>query len=139
LSEPEPHLTYSNQALGPSSNVHAERTGDLSALPLRLAYRTGRDDLVRDFFVPCLRAAILYRRAAGYFTSASGFLDEVVAIRCLDESIDLPELRMGFLLASSTNPRQFVQRRGRLLRNVPGKERAEIYDIAVPPGSRGKP
>ena len=42
----------------------------------------------------------------------SGFLDGVVAIRCLDEGIDLPDLRMGFLLASSTNPRQFVQRRG---------------------------
>jgi hypothetical protein len=39
-------------------------------LPLKLSYRTGRDDLVRDFFVPCLEAAALYRRAAGYFTSA---------------------------------------------------------------------
>jgi superfamily II DNA or RNA helicase len=44
---------------------------------------------------------------------ASGFLDGVVAIRCLDEGIDLPNLEMGFLLASSANPRQFVQRRGR--------------------------
>jgi DNA phosphorothioation system restriction enzyme len=64
----------------------------------------------------------------------SGRLDAVVAIRCLDEGIDLPDLRMGFLLASSTNPRQFIQRRGRLLRTAPGKEFAEIYDfIVVPP------
>jgi DNA phosphorothioation system restriction enzyme len=67
----------------------------------------------------------------------SGFLDGVVAIRCLDEGIDIPELRMGFLLASSTNPRQFVQRRGRLLRNAPGKARAIIYDLFVTPPDLG--
>lgn len=43
---------------------------NLTDHPLKLSYRTGRDDLVRDFFVPCLEAAVLYRRAAGYFTSA---------------------------------------------------------------------
>ena len=63
----------------------------------------------------------------------NGSLDGVVAIRCLDEGIDLPDMRMGFLLASSTNPRQFVQRRGRLLRNAPGKDRAIIYDFIVQP------
>ncbi len=44
--------------------------GNLTDLTLKLSYRTGRDDLVRDFFVPCLEAAAIYRRAAGYFTSA---------------------------------------------------------------------
>jgi len=68
---------------------------------------------------------------------SSGFLDGVVAIRCLDEGIDLPDLRMGFLLASSTNPRQFIQRRGRLLRNAPGKNRAVIYDFVVKPPDLG--
>lgn len=68
---------------------------------------------------------------------SSGFLDGVVAIRCLDEGIDLPDLRMGFLLASSTNPRQFVQRRGRLLRNAPGKNRAIIYDFIIQPPDLG--
>lgn len=42
----------------------------LSKLPLKLSYRTGRDDLVRDLFIPCLEHSVLYRRAAGYFTSA---------------------------------------------------------------------
>lgn len=68
---------------------------------------------------------------------SSGFLDGVVAIRCLDEGIDLPDLRMGFLLASSTNPRQFIQRRGRLLRNAEGKSRAIIYDFFVQPPDLG--
>ncbi len=43
---------------------------DLSTLPIRLSYRTGRDDMVRDFFNPCLENSVLYRRAAGYFTSS---------------------------------------------------------------------
>jgi DNA phosphorothioation system restriction enzyme len=66
-----------------------------------------------------------------------GNLDAVVAIRCLDEGIDMPEVRYGFLLASSTNPRQFVQRRGRLLRRAPGKARAVIYDFIVQPPDFG--
>ncbi len=69
--------------------------------------------------------------------AASGFLDGIVAIRCLDEGIDVPDLRMGFLLASSTNPRQFVQRRGRLLRYAPGKKRAIIHDFIIQPPDFG--
>ena len=68
---------------------------------------------------------------------SSGFLDGVVAIRCLDEGIDVPDLGMGFLLASSTNPRQFVQRRGRLLRHAPGKKRAIIHDFIIQPPDFG--
>ena len=67
----------------------------------------------------------------------SGYLDGVVAIRCLDEGVDLPEIRMGFLMASSTNPRQFVQRRGRMLRNAPGKLHAAIYDFVIQPPDLG--
>ena len=65
---------------------------------------------------------------------ASGELQVLTAIRCLDEGIDIPEVRRGFILASSTNPRQFVQRRGRLLRPSAGKDRAELFDyIVIPP------
>ena len=66
-------------------------------------------------------------------------LDAIVAIRCLDEGIDVPDIRMAFILASSTNPRQFIQRRGRLLRRAPGKNRAYIWDFVVrPPDLGGK-
>ena len=55
-------------------------------------------------------------------------------MRCLDEGVDIPDARVGYLLASSSNPRQFIQRRGRILRRAPGKDTAEILDyIAVPP------
>lgn len=57
----------------------------------------------------------------------------LVAMRCLDEGVDIPDARVAFLLASSSNPRQFIQRRGRILRPAPGKEMAEIIDyLAVP-------
>jgi DNA phosphorothioation system restriction enzyme len=64
-------------------------------------------------------------------------LDAIVAIRCLDEGIDVPDVRMAFILASSTNPRQFIQRRGRLLRRAPGKSRAHIWDFVVKPPDLG--
>jgi len=63
----------------------------------------------------------------------SNRLDGLVAIRCLDEGIDIPDIRLGFILASSTNPRQFIQRRGRLLRKAFGKENADIWDFIVTP------
>lgn len=65
---------------------------------------------------------------------ASGALQGLVAIRCLDEGIDIPETETAFILASSTNPKQFIQRRGRVLRPSKGKKKATIYDfIVVPP------
>ena len=57
----------------------------------------------------------------------------LVAIRCLDEGVDIPQVRRAFILASSTNPRQFIQRRGRVLRCAEGKERADIFDFVVVP------
>ncbi|MFW9887397.1 MAG: DEAD/DEAH box helicase family protein [Candidatus Thorarchaeota archaeon] len=57
----------------------------------------------------------------------------LTAIRCLDEGVDIPSMRTAIITASSTNPRQFIQRRGRLLRNAPGKDKAVIYDMIVAP------
>lgn len=62
-----------------------------------------------------------------------GSLQCLVAIRCLDEGVDVPAVRRAFILASSRNPREFVQRRGRVLRRHPSKEVAEIYDFIVVP------
>lgn len=64
---------------------------------------------------------------------AQGDIQCLIAIRCLDEGVDIPEIRRAFILASSSNPRQFIQRRGRLLRTSPGKQMAEIFDFVVEP------
>lgn len=64
-----------------------------------------------------------------------GELDALVAIRCLDEGVDVPATETAFILASSSNPRQFVQRRGRILRPHPQKDHATIHDFIVAPPS----
>jgi superfamily II DNA or RNA helicase len=60
-----------------------------------------------------------------------GAIDALVAIRCLDEGIDVPACRSAYLLASGRNPKQFIQRRGRILRKSAGKTGAVIYDFLV--------
>ncbi|BAZ06705.1 DNA phosphorothioation system restriction enzyme [Calothrix sp. NIES-3974] len=62
-----------------------------------------------------------------------GELQGLVAIRCLDEGVDIPAIQTAVILASSTNPRQFIQRRGRVLRPHPGKDYATIFDMIVMP------
>ena len=62
-----------------------------------------------------------------------GHIQILVAIKCLDEGVDVPNCRREFILASSTNPREFIQRRGRVLRiskTNPNKY-AEIYDFVT--------
>ncbi|QWD11443.1 DEAD/DEAH box helicase family protein [Polynucleobacter paneuropaeus] len=59
----------------------------------------------------------------------------LVSIRCLDEGVDIPSISHALILASSQNPRQFIQRRGRVLRKHPSKTFAKIYDAIVVPTS----
>lgn len=62
-----------------------------------------------------------------------GVIDALIAIRCLDEGVDIPSIDKAIILASSTNPKEYIQRRGRLLRISPGKIRSEIYDFITVP------
>ena len=59
------------------------------------------------------------------------YIKSLVAIRCLDEGIDIPACQTAFILASTTNSRQFIQRRGRILRKSQNKDKAIIYDFSV--------
>ena len=65
-------------------------------------------------------------------------LQALVAIKCLDEGVNIPGIRTAFILASSTNPREYIQRRGRILRLAPGKDRAIIYDFCDASDSSGR-
>ena len=47
--------------------------------------------------------------------------------------MNVPAIKTAFILASSTNPKEYIQRRGRVLRKYPGKEYAEIYDFITLP------
>ena len=67
-----------------------------------------------------------------WFRSFGGIL---VSIRCLDEGVDIPDVSHALILASSQNPRQFIQRRGRVLRRAPDKRVAILHDAIVAPVS----
>ena len=60
-------------------------------------------------------------------------LQALIAIRCLDEGVNIPSIKTAFILASSTNPKEYVQRRGRVLRTYKGKDFARIYDFITLP------
>ena len=62
-------------------------------------------------------------------------LQALVAIKCLDEGVNIPSIKTAFILASSTNPKEYIQRRGRVLRKFPGKEYAIIFDFITLPFS----
>lgn len=64
---------------------------------------------------------------------AGGDYHILVAMKCLDEGVDVPPARKAILMASSGNPREYIQRIGRVIRRYPGKEEAAIYDFIVQP------
>ena len=70
---------------------------------------------------------------------ASGDIQVLVAIKCLDEGVNIPAIKTAFILASTTNPKEYIQRRGRVLRTYTDpitkktKEYAEIYDFITLP------
>ena len=65
---------------------------------------------------------------------AAGDLQALIAKKCLDEGVDVPPTRTAYFLASSGNPREFVQRRGRVLRKAVGKKNAILFDlVSIPP------
>jgi len=80
--------------------------------------RSYRDDILEDF--------------------SKGDYDCLVAMHCLDEGVDIPSASKAILLCNSTNPREFIQRLGRVLRRYPGKNKANIYDLIIKPTENKK-
>lgn len=64
---------------------------------------------------------------------ATGKLEVLTSMKCLDEGVDVPRSELAVFCASTGNPRQFIQRRGRILRNHPDKHKAVIHDLVVAP------
>ncbi|MDD3453633.1 MAG: DEAD/DEAH box helicase family protein [Bacilli bacterium] len=65
-------------------------------------------------------------------------LQAIVAIKCLDEGVNIPAIQHAFVMASTTDPKEFIQRRGRVLRLYEGKEFAYIHDFITLPYDDGK-
>ena len=64
---------------------------------------------------------------------AKGELEVLTSMKCLDEGVDVPRSELAIFCASTGNPRQFIQRRGRILRTHKDKHRAVIHDLVVVP------
>lgn len=64
---------------------------------------------------------------------AQGKVDVLVSMKCLDEGVDVPRSELAIFCSSTGNPRQFIQRRGRVLRTHGKKTFATIHDLVVVP------
>ncbi len=107
-------LTLVGQVLQEMGITYQKITGDESNNPSpRYNGRSERDWILSNF--------------------ADGTTRVLLAIKCLDEGVDIPNAKLAFILASSGNPREFIQRRGRLLRPSPNKDFAKVYDFVVSP------
>jgi superfamily II DNA or RNA helicase len=62
-------------------------------------------------------------------------IQAIIAIKCLDEGVNIPEICTAFILASTTNPKEYIQRRGRVLRLSRNKDFSEIFDFITLPYS----
>jgi superfamily II DNA or RNA helicase len=62
-----------------------------------------------------------------------GKIDVLLSMKCLDEGVDIPRTEQAIFCSSTGNPRQFIQRRGRILRKHPEKKFAKVYDLVVIP------
>lgn len=69
-----------------------------------------------------------HRDVLSHYQRVGGIL---LAIRCLDEGVDLPLINKAIIVSSSTSPREFIQRRGRILRTHPGKNLAVLFDFLM--------
>ena len=104
-------------------------------------------DQISGYLDTLNRSGILYNRLSGdedvYERKAildgfdKGEIDCIVSMKVLDEGVDLRKADKAFLLASTSNPRQYIQRCGRVLRTYPNKPRARIYDFLVYPELQG--
>ena len=64
---------------------------------------------------------------------AAGKLHVLTSKKCLDEGVDVPRSELAIFCSSTGNPRQFIQRRGRVLRTHKDKKMAELHDLVVVP------
>lgn len=90
-------------------------------------------EAIRERAIPGLQILEYHSKNSAEHTEAIRFLSKtggvMLAVKCLDEGVDLPRVNKAIIMASSTNPREYIQRRGRVLRKHPDKSSAQIYDL----------
>ena len=100
-------------------------------------------DQISEYLDILNEACVLYNRLSGEESESErkkilerfneGKIDCIISMRILDEGVNLNKADKALLLASTANPRQYIQRCGRVLRINQNKPKAEIYDFLVYP------
>ena len=114
---------------------------DVGALPDDYGEEAQIDEVVREASNMGMKVSTFTSQKNGHqreqlkMMFAQGAIQALVAIKCLDEGVSISGIQKAFILASSTNPKEYIQRRGRVLRLAKGKKKAEIYDFIVLPFS----
>jgi hypothetical protein len=97
-------------------NIYTKAVSDLDTTITIRKFVSGqqdRDELLNDF--------------------AEGKIQVLTSMKCLDEGVDVPRSELAIFCSSTGNPRQFIQRRGRVLRTHPEKKMAVLHDLVVAP------
>ena len=110
------------------SNTDAEDIRQIDAVSMLLGNKIGMN--VAQF---TSRENIQKRELLKREFAAGDTMQVLIAIKCLDEGMNIPKIKTAFILASTTNPKEYIQRRGRVLRLADGKDFAEIYDFITLP------
>ena len=114
------------QVLIYASSKHPRQFNDIAAMLTNLEIRWA--PVTQD---TTARPTLLARTLAAF---ADGGYQVLLAKKVLDEGVDIPSIREAFIVASSTVEREWIQRRGRVLRRHPNKPWAIVHDfLALPP------
>lgn len=113
------YSSHTEDLFDPGDSQIKKVSSMLSNLGMRVAHFTSKEDsesreLLKDIY-------------------SEGRIQALVAIKCLDEGVNITGIKRAFILASTTNPKEYIQRRGRVLRKAENKDRAYIYDFIVLP------
>lgn len=125
-------LVYVPEGIDPNYSVSEEDEEDAEEISLinqytRLVSRTDRSILVKQY------TASADNREKIIQDYSEGKVDVLTSMKCLDEGIDVPRSELAIFCSSTGNPRQFIQRRGRILRKHKDKTYAYIHDLVVIP------
>ncbi|MBC7490690.1 MAG: DEAD/DEAH box helicase family protein [Glaciimonas sp.] len=136
-SEEGPALKYT--LVYAPEGFYDENETDLDFYP-----KVPEDSRIIDYYANAVREVSPETRVADYISESTdkehtlqhfetGKIDVLLSMKCLDEGVDIPRTEQAIFCSSTGNPRQFIQRRGRILRQHPEKHFARIYDLVVVP------
>ena len=122
-------LKENNQDRGIMAFVSDEQIGEAMSMAKRHGYNVGK--ITQEESTKTNKNNLISVRDKVLENFKNGELNILFGIECLDQGIDVPTASIAILLCNSTNPREYIQRVGRVIRYSPGKKKSKIYDFVV--------